>query len=463
MMMMMMKMTIAMMVKKMNSRVLSLMAATALAHSAFAATFETDRTWYLAGEPMLVSVTDDTPQPHNSAPTHQIAYAELCDTHDLAAGVIISLHAGRGTGTIELPADLHSGYYQLSVYTRNDAQVSHRLVAVINPLHRSEDDDIEWVNIAHPDSLSYPATDNAPGQSLPIRSLSTLRLPPSAIPVDEREIEGHIVKARVKNTYDGRTFSSSQIRPSLSIVGKQIHYFEGKMVNDTLALFYTYDVHGRQPIVLSAMSSTGESLPIEVISPYALLLPKRLPHLVFHYKRSEVEARSVAMQQHQSVIATDRRELQLGDHAAMAGAGDEYQTAGEPSDYDATAFGTKPDLSYNLDEYRQFLTIREVLLEYVNFVSKRKINGVPRLTVHIDNTPSNLASLVLIDGMPVIDIERLLNYDARRIHYINIYGNLYALGNSVYNGILSFITRSGQLTNYPTEPNVQYLVYDFPE
>jgi len=127
-------------------------------------------------------------------------------------------------------------------------------------------------------------------------------------------------------------------------------------------------------------------------------------------------------------------------------------------------FGTKPDLTYNLDEYRQFLTIREVLLEYVSCVTTRKVNGVPQLLVRKEDAPydSSWPSMVLIDGMPVIDTERLLKYDARRIHYINIYGGQYTFGNGIYNGILSFITRSGRLTNYPTEPNVQYLVYDFP-
>ena len=73
-----------------------------------------------------------------------------------------------------------------------------------------------------------------------------------------------------------------------------------------------------------------------------------------------------------------------------------------------------------------------------------------------------LPSLVLIDGMPVLDVERLLKYDARRINYINIYGGQYTFGNTVYNGILSFVSRSGRLTNYPTEPNMQYLMYEFP-
>ena len=107
-----------------------------LALSTFAANIETDRTWYLAGEAMKVSVTDDNAL---------IAYAELCDTHGLAAGVVVGLEEGKGTGIIELPSDLHSGYYVLSVYTNHNPNVTHRLVAVVNPLRKSEDDDIEWV------------------------------------------------------------------------------------------------------------------------------------------------------------------------------------------------------------------------------------------------------------------------------------------------------------------------------
>ena len=90
---------------KMNNRILSLTVALVLALSTFAAEIKTDRTWYLAGEAMTVSVTD------NDA---LIAYAELCDTRGLVAGVVVSLEAGEGTGVIELPSDLHSGYYVLS-------------------------------------------------------------------------------------------------------------------------------------------------------------------------------------------------------------------------------------------------------------------------------------------------------------------------------------------------------------
>ncbi len=398
----------------MNNRIFSLTAALVLALSSFAASIETDRSWYLAGEAMKISVTLDDAV---------IAYAELCDTHRLASGVVIGLKENKGTGTIELPADLHSGYYVLSVYTRDNANVTQRLVAIVNPLRKSGDDDIEWVV---DDGLSFGET-QAPVVMTAQKA------------VDIRETEGHIIKARVRNVGN---FKTNQITPSLSVIGKQIHYFEGKMVNDTTAVFYTYGVNGRQSIVISALSSTGTSLPIEMMSPFATLLPKQLPHLVFHYNRREVEDRSLDMQRHQMV----RNQ--------------------EPvvSRYDETAYGTKPDLSYNLDEYRQFLSIREVLLEYVNCVKNTKVNGRAQLVVRSPEASfdSSLPTLVLIDGMPVINIERLLSYDARRIHYINIYGGQYTFGNGVYNGILSFVTRSGRLTNYPVEPNMQYLDYDFP-
>ena len=426
-----------------------------IALGTFATSIKTDRAWYLAGEAMQVSV---------SADNALIAYAELCDTHGLAAGVMISLKGGEGTGIIELPKDLHSGYYLLSAYTRNNADVSQQLVAVINPLHKSKDDDIKWVRAdscwVRADGVngSYRELTGVSGQmnnnqlSI-VNSLSSL-----LSPLSSGEVEGHIVRARIKNIFNGHTFRASQICPSLSIIGKQIHYFEGKMVNDTTAIFHTFGIHGKLPLVLSAMTTTGESLPIEMLSPFATLLPKKLPHLVFHYKRSEVEARSLDMQRHQIAIAPAKRELKIGEDA------DDTVEEGQPLDYDAKVFGTLPDLSYNLDQYRQFLTIKEVLVEYVLYVKRTKINGIPRLIVRReqDNYNNLLPTLVLIDGMPVNNIEPLLNYDARRINYINIYGGQYTFGNDIYNGILSFVTRSGRLTNYPTEPNTQYLVYEFP-
>ncbi len=84
----------------MNNRILSLIAALLLTMSSFAAHVETNRPWYLAGEAMQVSLSDIDAQ---------IAYAELCDTRGLAAGVAVGLSQGQGSGVVELPSSLHSG------------------------------------------------------------------------------------------------------------------------------------------------------------------------------------------------------------------------------------------------------------------------------------------------------------------------------------------------------------------
>ena len=401
----------------MKKKAISLIAVVALAMSAQAANIETDREWYVAGESMRVSIT---------AQDAVIAYAELCDTYGLAASTVVTIKGGKGEATIELPRSLHSGYYVLNTYTRNNARVDNKLIAVINPLTKSKDDDIKWV-----EADSCYAQPNGAAELINKKG------------TDVRETEGHIIKVRIKNTHVGKTYTEGEIFPVMSVIGKQVKYFEGKTVNDSTAVFYTYGIHGKQAFVLAATTSTGVSLPIEMISPFEALVPKALPHLVFNYKRNEVEARSLDMQRHQLTMVTDVT----------------------PTEYNETVFGQKPYLSYNLDEYRQFLTIREVLLEYVSCVTKVKINGVQKLIVHGNQEYYNkiIPSLVLIDGMPVQDTERLLRYDARRVHHINIYGGHYTFGNNAYKGILSIVTRSGQLTNYPIEHNMQYLEYQFPE
>ena len=405
---------------------ISVIAAAVLVMKSFALNVETDRQWYLAGETMTVGVTDAD---------GRVAYAELCDTRGLAAGAVVGLRGGKGEAAVVLPATLHSGYYVLSVYTRSDSRAEQRLVAVVNPLRRSVDDDIRWVK----------------GDSCRAVGEGTADLV-SAKSADSSETEGHFVKVRVGSQHGGQRFGADEIRPTLGIVGKQIHYFEGLMVNDSTAVFRTFGIHGRQPMVLSALSTTGVSLPVTMVSPFAALLPKRLPHLVFHYERSEVEARSLAMQRQQMA------------RQKPGEASDEAVADVVPMTYDATLFGSQPAISYNLDEYRPFLTVREVLIEYVTSVERRRVGANTQLAVLREQKSdgSMLPALVLIDGVPVADTAQLLAYDARRIHYINIYDGRYTFGRGVYDGIISFVTRTGQLTNFPTDSNAQYLVYDFP-
>lgn len=429
----------------MMKKILLFFAACWLSASSFAANVEIDRSWYLAGEPMKIEVSFEDAF---------IAYAELCNSNSLAAGTMVQLQGGKGSGILELPADIPSGYYVLNVYARGNNKVESKLVPVVNLLHKNQEDNIKWEKIETGDSLSYPVMLKANGEPCSLfnvqRSLSST--------LNVKEIEGHIVQVHIKNVCEDVTFKAHQIRPSLGIVGKQIHYFEGKMINDTTALIYTFGLQGKHPIVLSAITETGVHLPIQMMSPYAAMLPKELPSLAFHYQRNEVEKRSREMQLHQMAITPEKRETTIGEY------NDSTTEEVVPLPYDAKIFAKAPDQSYNLDEYRQFHALREVITEYVTEVLRSNANNMERFVVLGEDAGHDMRpAMVFMDGMPVYDLEKLQNYDSRRVHYINIYYGDYTFGNTIYKGIVSFVSRSGRLTNYPTESNTQYLVYEFPK
>jgi len=382
----------------------------------------TDHDWYIAGEKMTIAV-----EVNNAEATSKVAYIELSDIEGMKANAVIALSEGRGQGNIYLPSSLHSGYYQLSMYTRMDKEALQMLIPVVNTLQKSYADDIDWVQ----GEGSYKPELNS--SLLPAEYLTSFSR--------RAENEGHCVYARIRRLSDvdyGKVF---QVDASLAVVGKEAHVFQGKMLDDSTAVFNTFDVDGRHSIVINAETYNAQPLQVEVLDPFANILPKQLPHLTFKYNREEVEKRSVEMQ----MAAAD---TMVVDSTVLS----------------HEIFSTQPMLSYNLDEYRQFRTIREVLLEYVNFVHRSMKNGRNRLFVYNDEEGySDWPALVLLDGMPVKDINRLLEYDARRVHYISMFDDYYTFGDIIYKGIINIVTRTGKLTNFPPEKTSAYIIYDFPQ
>lgn len=380
-----------------------------------------DHDWYLAGEKMCVAV-----EANLAESSSKVAYVEISDTEGLQASAIIALTDGRGQGYIYLPASLHSGYYQLSMYTRMGSQALQMQIPVVNIMQKSVADDIDWVEA---EGNGKPTVTAAP---LPSKYIETI--------CRRTENEGHCIYARVSNP-STITSNLSDIEASLAVVGKEVHVFEGKMLDDSTVVFNTFDVEGCHSIVIEAETNSGQPLQVKVLDPFANLVPTQLPHLTFNYNRAEVENRSLQMQ-----MAVN--DTMVVDSTVLS----------------HEIFTAKPILSYDLDEYRQFRTIREVLLEYVNFVHRSESKGRNKLYVYSEEEGySDWPALVLLDGMPVTDIDRLLEYDARRVQYISMYDDYYTLGRTIYKGIINIISRTGKLTNFPPEKNSAYILYDFPQ
>ena len=93
------------------------------------------------------------------------------------------------------------------------------------------------------------------------------------------------------------------------------------------------------------------------------------------------------------------------------------------------------------------------------------MNGVYQLYTYNSQEDSYASwpSLVLLDGMPVHDVDEILAYDARLIKYIQVYSGSYTFGNTICQGVLSFISRRGRLSNFKLDEGSHLVTYNFPQ
>jgi hypothetical protein len=129
---------------------------------------------------------------------------------------------------------------------------------------------------------------------------------------------------------------------------------------------------------------------------------------------------------------------------------------------DTSAFYLKPDMVYLLDNYVRFTTLEEVLREYVLDVNVRIHNGKFRLPVYdqIGKIPFNTAPLVLLDGVPAFDFDKLMAYNPLKIRKLEVISRRYHLGANTFDGIINFTTYKGDLPGYEIDPRATFLNYE---
>ena len=130
---------------------------------------------------------------------------------------------------------------------------------------------------------------------------------------------------------------------------------------------------------------------------------------------------------------------------------------------DSTAFYGIPSESYLLDIYTRFPRMEEVLREYVRGVMPRKRQGSFRLFV--PNIPYGATlfdepSLVLMDGVPIFDMDKVINFSPLKIKQLDVVTNQHFIGANPFSGIISFMTYKGDLSGFSLDSKLVKLDYD---
>lgn len=120
--------------------------------------------------------------------------------------------------------------------------------------------------------------------------------------------------------------------------------------------------------------------------------------------------------------------------------------------------------SFVLDDYNRFPTIEEEVVEILSGVRLRRESGQRMMQVILNDDVEGTNStwgraLTLIDGVPVLDIKKIVEYDPALVKRVDVYGHRYMLGYKVYSGIVNFVTFKGNAPGVVFDDNTR--IYDF--
>jgi hypothetical protein len=106
--------------------------------------------------------------------------------------------------------------------------------------------------------------------------------------------------------------------------------------------------------------------------------------------------------------------------------------------------------------------MEEVLREYVTPVNVRKRSGQFHLPVYDELSKQffNNDPLLLLDGVPVFNIDKFMQYDPLKIRKLEVMSRRYFLGNMFFEGVVNFITYKGSMEGYELDPHATVIDYD---
>ena len=129
---------------------------------------------------------------------------------------------------------------------------------------------------------------------------------------------------------------------------------------------------------------------------------------------------------------------------------------------DTTPFYITPDAKYVLDNYTRFTTIEEILREYVIQADVKKREG--RFHFSLVDLAERLMfktdPLVLLDGVPVFDLNKFMLVDPWKLNSLDVINRKYFLGPSMFEGILSWTSYKADMADYDMGAHAAIIDYD---
>ena len=426
---------------------------------------QTDKQTYISGELlwMKLYLTSETGLPSSFS---KIGYVEILDESASLVQTKLDIVDGIGEGWMELPVSLPTGYYILKAYTRNmrnegEPVFFEKTIAIINTfrsdvtvktdtLHTDEDTSpVPAGNITVvTDNQSYkPRTRNEVRiQNLPenvhslcvsiagkdfaqsssgIMDWSSRLLANYHVPFKNDflpEYEGHIINGKIIDVATNQPAAKEDgIFALLGFVGEGIRLFGGNVENGSDVSFFTTRIAGTHEIAISTVTSSNNRYRINIETPFVSHSERNIPEFRLNKDwENQLLKRSVGLQ---VLLAYTADSMSLVDTTY-------------------SFFQWKADRSYILDEYTRFTSMEELVIEFLRPLRFRNYNGKRYLSVFIEESATTTIgnSIVLLDGIPILDHDIIRKYNPLLIKKIEIYTDRFVFGGMHFEGLVSIST-----------------------
>lgn len=258
------------------------------------------------------------------------------------------------------------------------------------------------------------------------------------------EYGGHQITGTITDKRTGKP--APGIAVYLSVPGERFHF--SNCISDAQGniRFEFQRVYGTENIIVQTQQSKDSTYQITIHNPFSTAKGEPvLPVLPFDASaRQQLETYAQETTLQQAFTARQTTAFFL------------------PGLKDTTPFYGRPDKTYQLDDYVRFTTMEEVMREYVAEVMVRKSQGEFRYRVL--NTPFRSFfdgnPLVLLDGVPVFNINKIIAFDPLKVRKMDILARRFYQGAIAFDGIVSYSTYEGNLGGFELDPSA--LIIDYP-
>ncbi len=258
------------------------------------------------------------------------------------------------------------------------------------------------------------------------------------------EIEGHIIT--------GKIIDKSSGQPAENITGylwvpaeKSLFTSTTSSKNGTIR-FNMMNFYGGNEIIVQTNSTSHTNYRIDINNP-------------FSEKNTDRQLPLFTLDEGLSSVLLSHS---IRSQAVNAYYADKQQRFLYPKNIDTTSFYGEPYKRYYLDEYTRFITMEEVMREYVAEVEVSKIRN--HFILRAWNEPYkkyfSLDPLVLIDGVPIFDADKIIGFDPLKIKKIEVVANQFYQNGQLHEGIINFSTYQGDLAGYTLDINALIIEYE---